>query len=274
MAGQFGPRITGLRLAGGTNVFAELGDLSIHLPDGRRYRLAGGHRLWTAPEVPEITYAPDDRPVVVTDGESGFRITQSPDPATGIEKSIAIHLQMETVHLIHRITNGGGVARALAPWAITQLPVGGTTLLPLSEQFTDEHGLQPNAEIVLWPYTGIDDTPFVFHERILLIGSDRATPTKIGTSLERGWMSYVRDGLVFTKYARPSPDGRYLDRGAAAQCYSGPDFVELETLGPVATLQPGESTEHEELWKVDAIDPGIPPFQVPDLLDLDGGHPQ
>lgn len=258
----------------GENALAELGDLSIPLPDGRKYRLAGGHRLWFAPEVPEITYAPDDQPVTVVESPSGLRVIQSADQAFELEKSISITLQSAGAKLVHRVANRGDAARTLAPWAITQLPVGGTAVLPVSDRKADPHGLQPNAEIVLWPYTGIADTPFEMTDSALLIESDRSEPTKVGTRLDRGWLAYIHNGLVFAKWARHDPDADYLDRGASAQCYSSPEFIELETLGPVVTLQPGDSTEHEELWRLHSVDPDTAPAEVLSLLDLDGGHPQ
>ena len=45
-----GPRIISLRFNGGSNLFAELPDLTEELPDGKVYRFYGGHRLWHAPE--------------------------------------------------------------------------------------------------------------------------------------------------------------------------------------------------------------------------------
>ncbi|MBT8208653.1 MAG: hypothetical protein KJO18_10285, partial [Acidimicrobiia bacterium] len=61
-----GPRISHYGLRGGANLLVELPDASIRLEDGRDFQLRGGHRLWTAPEVPQRTYVPDDAPCVVT----------------------------------------------------------------------------------------------------------------------------------------------------------------------------------------------------------------
>lgn len=224
--------------------------------------------------MPEVTYAPDDHPVTVVESPSGIEVTGAADSTVGIRKKLSISLHDGSVHLTHQITNDSHEPRTVAPWAITQLPVGGTALFPLRTGTADPHGLQPNAEVVVWPYTGIDDTPFEMSKRNLLISSDRTAATKIGTRLDRGWLAYVHHDLVFAKWARHDPDGTYLDRGASAQCYSSPDFVELETLGPVVTLQPGESTAHEEVWRLYTIAPDTPPGAIPDLLELDGGSNQ
>ena len=44
--------------------------------------------------------------------------------------------------------------------------------------------------------------------------------------------------------------------GASGQVYSHPTFTELETLGPLATLAPGESVVHQEDWEVHFVGEG------------------
>ena len=65
VATGFGPRITEFAIRDDRNSLAELGEMAIELSCGRAYRMRGGHRLWVAPEVPEITYEPDNDPVAV-----------------------------------------------------------------------------------------------------------------------------------------------------------------------------------------------------------------
>ena len=45
----------------------------------------------------------------------------------------------------------------------------------------------------------------------------------------------------------------YADLGASCQVYSHPTFTELETLGPLTDLAPGESAVHHEDWEVRLI---------------------
>ena len=269
VATGFGPRVTSFALEG-RNAFAELGNLSVPHPDGRFYRLGGGHRLWVAPEVPQITYEPDDSPVTIAATEGGHIVTQAAGPIAGIEKSLRFDFSGEAVRVRHTLTNRRGEPIRLASWAITQLPIGGTAVLPLPDLPVDPEGLQPNAEVVLWPYSGVTDTPFELRERLLLMDATRDEATKIGTSLDRGWLAYIRDGLVFVKRASSVAESEYLDRGAAAQCYCSADFVELETLGPVATLQPDEATSHDETWQLFEVDPATDPVDLPSVLNLDG----
>lgn len=270
----FGPRITSFAEPGGENILAELGDLSIDLPDGRTFLLRGGHRLWAAPEVPEITYEPDNGPVSFVATAAGLELTQDASELVGIEKMIAVTIADDAVVLTHTLTNRRREPLPVAPWAITQLVIGGTAIVPLHRDLADPHGYQPNASIAVWPYAGVNDSPFLMHNRLLLIEANRSTPTKIGTSLDRGWLAYVRNGLVFVKRSQHVRSGTYVDLNASGQCYCDADFLELETLGPLAVLQPGESTTHVESWELHRIDPTTAPRDIPQLLDLDGGTRQ
>lgn len=204
--------------------------------------------------------------------EVGHVVTQAAGAIAGIEKSMYIEFVKEAVRVRHVLTNRRAEPVRLAAWAITQLPVGGTAILPLPDLPVDPGGLQPNAEVVLWPYAGVRDTPFELRDRLILLDANRADATKIGTSLGRGWLAYLRQGLVFVKQAAAVAESEYLDRGAAAQCYCSADFVELETLGPVTTLQPGATTSHDETWQLFEVDPTTDPSELPHQLRLDGGE--
>ena len=59
------------------------------IPDSGTYRFHGGHRLWAAPEVPAITYAPDDHPCAVTTGDDGLTI-RAPVDAAGLIKDVSV----------------------------------------------------------------------------------------------------------------------------------------------------------------------------------------
>ena len=40
----------------------------------------------------------------------------------------------------------------------------------------------------------------------------------------------------------------YPDRGCNFELYTDPNILEVETLGPLTMLSPGEKTEHVETW--------------------------
>jgi hypothetical protein len=247
VATGFGPRVVGLRPAGGDNLFAELGELGIDLGEGRRFSFHGGHRLWLAPEVPEVTYEPDDSPVETATGSGYVTVT---GVIAGVEKTIRVQIVDGEPEVVvdHLVTNRGTGPIEAGPWAITQLRTEGVALLPLGTMNRDPRGLRPSTAVVGWPYTDWGGLEWDPASRVMHISGARQTPTKIGTSLARGWLAYALDGWIFAKYARP---GRLpIDLGADAQVYANADFVELETLGAFVSLEPGESMSHREVWRV------------------------
>ncbi len=89
-ATRFGPRLVSLRREKGPELFAQLSDdVAIDLPGSEPYRFHGGHRLWAAPEVPAITYAPDDHTCVVSAGDDELTITAPADGA-GLVKQLTV----------------------------------------------------------------------------------------------------------------------------------------------------------------------------------------
>jgi hypothetical protein len=247
VATDFGPRIVGLRPAGGENLFAELGDLGFDLDDGRRFSFRGGHRLWLAPEVPEVTYEPDDAPVEATVGPGFVQTTSS---TGGVSKTVRVALAEDKAEIVvdHRVVNRGDETIEVAPWAITQLRTGGTALMPVGTEPPRPGRLQPSASVVGWSYTDWAGLEWDDDHGVVQVSGRRDFPTKIGTVLARGWLAYAIDGWVFAKYATVRQLS--IDLGASGQVYVNKDFVELETLGAFVSLAPGESTSHSEAWRV------------------------
>ena len=247
VATGFGPRVVGLRPAGGQNLFARLDDLGIDLENGRRFLFRGGHRLWLAPEVPDVTYEPDDGPVETTAG-SGFVETAS--LVGDVLKTIRVELADDEAEVTvdHHLVNRGDEMIEVAPWAITQLRPGGTALMPLGSGGPEPGRLQPWASVIGWAYTDWSALRWDLEHGVVEIPDSRESPTKLGTALVRGWLAYVTDGWVFAKYVTAKPLS--IDLGASGQVYANRDFVELETLGAFVSLAPGESASHRETWRV------------------------
>jgi hypothetical protein len=254
-----GPRIIGLQLPGGRNLFAELPHRNVTTPGGSVYQLRGGHRFWYAPEDVERTYLPDDTAVTITPIPNGIQITQAVEPGTGIEKEMRIVLpdnspsrtqwRASTVIVDHTLFNRGEVSAVeLAPWAITQLRTGGFAILP---QSTDNTGLLPNRHLVLWPYTRINSPQLQLGDEFIFVHATMQNEKlKLGWANPEGWLAYWIDNTLFVKQAQYQEDAVYYDFGSSSECYCDDDFLELETLGPRTALAPGASVTHREVWHV------------------------
>jgi hypothetical protein len=243
-----GPRILSLRVHGGENLFAEIPDFTLHSPDTGKLRLWGGHRLWVAPEVPRTTWRPDDQPVIVRTTRRGLEITGPTDDLTGLEKSLEIELQQTPraagiVVVDHTLRNRGSQPVSGAPWAITQFKTGGFAILYHKRTPQDELGLQSDREISLWPYTDIRSPCIEWGNEYTFVHA-RMTSGALKLGFPKGLLGYHRKRTLFIKTAYAC----YPPRGSMSECYCNDRFLELETLGPVVTIQPGESVMHREAW--------------------------
>lgn len=245
-ATAFGPRLLGLSIDGAGDMFARLpADVVIERADGD-FHFRGGHRLWAGPERPATTYAPDDHACVVTTGPDALTVEAPPD-AAGLIKRLEVSVTNSSgLSVDHRLTNGGAGEIRIAPWAITQLALGGTALLPLgASSGLDEP--QPDRSLVLWPYTSLADSRISWSDRAVAIEASPGPRLKLGSGPNPRRLGYLRDGFLFMKETETAI-GDYPDRGAVGQVFVADQFCELETVGVLALLAPGDTAAHRETW--------------------------
>lgn len=249
---EAGPRLVRLFLAGSkTNLLAESPEACWETPYGK-YFLRGGHRLWHAPEALGRSDVPDDHGLQIEELPDGVRLVGPVELFTGIVKSIEIHLnpQRPEMTLLHGLSNHGSNTIELAPWAITQLPLGGTAILPQGDPgMTNLH--QPDRCLMLWPDTTWGDQRLRYQDDVMLFDAQPSQqPAKWGYLNWQGWFSYVWQGITLRKRFKSQPQLPHPDLGCNVEFYINNQYLELETLGPLVRLGPGESTLHEELWEV------------------------
>lgn len=248
-----GPRIVGfVPKESGKNLLAELPGVTLPSPHGP-YTLHGGHRLWHAPETAARTYIPDDEPPIVEAMADGVRLQQPTEASTGITKIMEIRLDAERprVEINHVLRNDGREPIELAPWAITQMVLGGTAVLPQQVGPLDEEGLQPNRHLVLWPYSRWGDTRLQLADEMIRIATRPINhPLKIGIFNRQGWLGYFMGDVFFCKRFTPQMDRPHVDFQTNCQVYTNHQFLELELLGPLQMLAPGEEAGHSETWEL------------------------
>lgn len=254
LATSIGPRILAMEFKGSGNLFAELpDDYLVYQANEKKFNFYGGHRLWIAPEEPETTYLPDDHPVQVSTTPDGIELAQDSQTFAGLKKTIRIQSVDYPDMLIvdHLVRNESDSPRRIAPWAITQLKLGGTAILPLVSAQT-ENPLLPNRSLVLWPYTNMQDERIWVGSKYVVIESlpKIERPLKVGVNNWREWVAYFINGNLFIKYSRKDNADCALDLGAEAQCYCNHKFLELETLGIYKAIEPGEELRHREIWRM------------------------
>ncbi len=248
-ATSFGPRLVSLRLRHGPELFAQLGgELVIEHPESGTYTFHGGHRLWAAPEVPAISYASDAHVCAVTSSADGLAISAPADGA-GIVKHLSVGLDGDRLIVDHQLANSGSRPISVAPWGITQFRLGGVALIPTGSAGA-QNAFQGDSSLIIWPYTDLADPRLSWRRRAAVIEAIPGPRLKIGSGPEPERIGYLIDHQLFTKEIPPAGDGTYPDRGAVAQVFVDDSFCELESLGPIVSLEPGSSVSHREVWEV------------------------
>jgi hypothetical protein len=247
-----GPRIIRLGFVGERNEFWENPE-DQGQRGGDEWRLYGGHRLWHAPEAMPRCYYPDNEPVHVDPLQGGVRLIQPTEPTTGIRKELDIRISPKEayVQVVHRLRNDGLWPVELGAWALSVMAPGGQAVIPMPTR-SHPDGLLPNRTLTLWPYTDMTDPRVTWGSRyIILRHSENAESAfKLGASVKDGWAAYVRDDVCFLKTFEYFEDAVYPDGGCSIESYtnSDPNMLELETLSPLAMLEPGDELEHLEHW--------------------------
>jgi hypothetical protein len=137
-----------------------------------------------------------------------------------------------------------------APWAITQLKLGGVAIIP-QQQGVPEPQLLPDRRLTIWNYTRLQDPRLHLGDDYILIdGAPGLPPCKIGTLNPRGWAAYLTGEALFIKRFEHQPHAAHVDFGCDTEVYCNNQFIEVETLGALVTLQPGEATTHTETWEL------------------------
>lgn len=251
-----GPRIVRLGLAGSpVNLLAETPNLGWETPHGR-YELYGGHRLWFAPEDPDLVAVPDGHGLAVTAEPGGIRLTGQAEAPTGLIRSMRLRLSSlrAELEIRHELRNIADRSIELAPWSITQLPLGGTVLLP-EPSATPGHHVRPNRMLVLWPYTSWEDRRFKPRDGLLTLEAEPGPDLKVGYFNEAGWVGYVRNNTVLIRRFESVAERRHPDLGCNVETYLGGRFLELELLGPLGEVAPGATAVLVERWEVKEVTP-------------------
>jgi hypothetical protein len=239
-----------LAAPGGKNVFKNYA-AQIGRTGEAEWQIRGGHRLWFAPEDPVATYFPDNAPVEARPMDGGVRLTPPPETPNALQKELDVVLdpRRPRVRLVHRLKNIGASALTLAPWALSVMAPGGTAIIGLPARGKHPRDLLPNQSLVLWPYTDLGDPRLRFGTRAILLSQkkDRG-PTKLGLLNVEGWAAYAVHGCLFVKRFACQAGATYPDMGASTELFTNRDMLEVESLGPLTTLGPGQAVEHVEDW--------------------------
>ncbi|MPY88318.1 MAG: hypothetical protein GEU99_10365 [Luteitalea sp.] len=249
---DIGPRVIRYAFVGGDNI---LGEMPVELDEKSRqeWQAWGGHRLWLAPEAKPWSYAPDNEPIEhELEGTRTIRLMRGVEAETGMEKEIVVTLDERGsgVTLTHRLTNRSAKTLDVAAWALTIMNGGGRTILPQEPFKSHDDELLPVRPVALWGYTNLADPRWSVGAKFLQLSTDSTItePQKIGIGNKQGWAAYLREATLFIKRFDYQDGAKYPDFGSNTEVFTSANFIEVETLGPLRRLEPGQSLDHVERW--------------------------
>jgi len=248
-------RIIHLSLPGQPNLFHVNADWAGKAQDpamdaAGTYRDFGGAKLWNAPQQgwryawggwpPDYTLDSAPSELVYGPGE-GITLVGSASAAVGVRYSRMLSLDGDTVRNDVAMRNSTDHPTSWGVWSVLCVRAAGTVYLPVP------------ADARLWTGEAEKASPesygWVRYGSVMVLAHPPAAGgQKLFCASSASWIGYLVDGqALFITYqaAAPAPAGE-----AGSEVYACPDFIELEHIGRLETLQPGASANFSERWHV------------------------
>jgi hypothetical protein len=255
-----GPRVISYRTANGANVFKTF-DAQLGRTGEPEWQSRGGHRFWLAPEHPVLSYIPDNDAVahrVVSPNEAEFIHWLGEQLPIRKTLTVALDQNSTRVTVTHRAENVGANRVSLATWGLSVMAPGGTEIIPLPPLGEHPRDLLPNRPMVLWPFTDMTDPRWRWGRRFIMLRQANAGPTKAGLAHTERWIAYHQGESLFIKTIEFIEGATYPDFGCNFETFTNEEMLEVEALGPLVELAPGESASHTERWELFSEVPAPP----------------
>ena len=248
-------RVMSLRFLDGENVLWEDRTLDGQAgdPSGKQWVNFGGDKSWPSPEAEWKNYTGhskwmpppgfDGLPAKVQIENRTVVLTSPVDRYYGVRVVRHIDLSRTTSVMTIRTTyeRVSGSPSKIGIWVITQLADPEAVFLPIpaSSIFPSGHFVFRDTP---WPHLNAN-------RGLIRVTRDQKVNHKLGSDADR--MLWVGQTVMCLVESRRTSGAEYPDRGASAEVYTNADpktYVELETLGPLATLRPGDRIQQTNTY--------------------------
>ena len=104
----------------------------------------------------------------------------------------------------------------------------------------------------MWAFTDLSDLRLRFLKKYLILRQDprNNSPQKLGHFNSKTWGAYFLNGDLFIKRYAADSSRQYPDFGCSFEIFTSAEMLELETMGPLCRVAPGDWAEHTEHWEV------------------------
>jgi hypothetical protein len=249
-----GPRLIRWALEGGPNQFKEF-EKTMGRTGDAQWNIYGGHRLWHAPEEQPRTYVVDNSPVEFEDhSDEGFVTLRPPlEETTRLQKEYDVYLlEGARARIVHRTINHNVWGAEFAMWSLSVMDAGGVCVFPLPPRGTHPEMLAPTSTLTLWAFTDLTDPRWLFTSKYIGLRQNASgtSPQKIGAWVPDGWAAYANHNQLFVKRFAAHEGPFYADLNCNFETFTNETMLEVEALGPLQVIEPGEGVEHVEEWAI------------------------
>jgi hypothetical protein len=97
----------------------------------------------------------------------------------------------------------------------------------------------------MWAYTNLADPRWKFTQKYRALRQDpnNSGPQKLGLFNSESWAAYLLNREAFVKCTKADPSKTYPDSGWSFETFINQDSLEVETLGLLTKLSPGQTVE-------------------------------
>ncbi len=256
-----GPRIIRFGFTGGQNIMCDNrsvmppksdADFQSFFGKDKSWEILGGHRIWTSPESYPHSYYPDLDTVKYELTDTGAIFTPNPELENGMQKQMEIKMDPDDANMqvIMRVTNIAKNPLKFSIWGLTVSATNGTLIIPMNDNDT---GLLHNRNISVWPYTNLADSRLHFGKKYVTLRQDIniVQSFKLGFGLNDAQAFYCLGDDIFRKaYETHHNTEDYPDNGCSFETYTNNGFIEVESLSPLNTVNPGDTVSLTEHWSM------------------------
>lgn len=200
-------------------------------------------------------------------GPRRARLTSVIEPVSGLQVIRRFELDPTGSRLVceQTVVNRGEIARRVSYWGRTFVPAGGICLVPLNPHSRFPAGYVEHFSSDAIKLHPAKDPRIASRNGVMIINGTPAT-SKVMVDAAEGWLAYLAPGdLLFLKTFPVDSNRLYggVTSDSVAIWFDGVR-CELEPLGPLEHLKPGERAVFTEVWS-------LHPFEYPEdgPVDID-----
>lgn len=221
-------------------------------PESKIWGNFGGDKTWPSPQSdwgkitprswpPPVAF--DSMPVEAKEDSHAVTLISAVDPHYGIRATR--HIQLDPSQPIMTVTTTyekvKGEPKKVGVWVITQLkdPYAVYMPIPAASSYKEGYNLQSKETL----------PDLNRNNHFLILTRNKRTPYKIGN--DGSTLLWIGEKTALRIDSARVPDAEYPDNGSSVEVYTSPDplpYVELEMLGPLKTLKPGDKIERTNTY--------------------------